>query len=71
MAKPQKFFTKREEEILRHSFTGLKSQDIANLVFCSKRTVDFHLGNAYEKLGVANKMSALVRVREEKLLEGV
>lgn len=50
--------TKREVEILGLIAQGHSSQGVADLVFLSKRTVDFHLANVYEKLGVKNRVQA-------------
>jgi len=50
--------THREREILTLVFSGLASKEVAAQLCCSKRTVDFHLSKAYEKLQVANRMQA-------------
>jgi DNA-binding NarL/FixJ family response regulator len=49
----------REAEILVLIAQGLRSIDAAEALSVSKRTVDFHLANVYEKLGVSNRISAL------------
>jgi DNA-binding CsgD family transcriptional regulator len=51
--------TKREQEVLRCFAAGLSSREIANQLFVSKRTVDFHASNAYRKMGVRNRVQAL------------
>ena len=53
--------TKREVEILSLVIEGYSSKQVADLLFISKRTVDFHLDNVYGKLEVRNKMQALQR----------
>lgn len=53
--------TKRETEILSLIVEGHSSKVVAELLFVSKRTVDFHLDNIYEKLQVTNRMQALQR----------
>jgi DNA-binding CsgD family transcriptional regulator len=65
------FFTKTEEKVLRLAFTGKTARQVGELLFCSKRTVDFHLANIYDKLDVPNKMMAYQKVKEFKLLEGI
>ena len=39
---------------------GLATKDVAAALFLSPKTVEFHLGNAYRKLGVRNR-AALAR----------
>jgi LuxR family transcriptional regulator len=58
--------TKRQVEILKLSANGMSVSEIADSLFIDKRTVDFHLGNAYKSLGVRNKKSAI----EEAQLRG-
>ena len=50
----------RELEVLRLIARGHQSQTAADMLYISKRTVDFHLANAFEKLGVKNRMRAVV-----------
>lgn len=50
--------TSRELEILRLVLDGNCSGKVADLLYVSKRTVDFHLGRAYRKLGVKNRLQA-------------
>ncbi len=52
--------TKREEEILDLVAKGLTSNEIANRLFISPRTVETHRAHLMEKLGVKNT-AALVR----------
>lgn len=61
--------TTREGEVLRLIFEGLRSREVADLLFCSKRTVDFHLAQIYEKLGVSNRVQAMRRVDSLSLLD--
>jgi LuxR family maltose regulon positive regulatory protein len=53
--------TKRESEILYLAGEGMSAQQIADLLFCSRRTVEFHLSNLYSKLNVSNRVQALRR----------
>ncbi|MCL5407415.1 MAG: helix-turn-helix transcriptional regulator [Patescibacteria group bacterium] len=54
--------TKREREVLSLIFEGKSSQEVADDLYVSKRTVDFHLSRAYEKLGVCNRFQAFNRL---------
>lgn len=56
--------TEREREILRLIFDGKCSNEVANVLCVSKRTVDFHLARAYVKLGVSNRFQAFKRAVE-------
>lgn len=51
--------TERECEVLRLLIQGQSSKEMADHLFVSKRTVDFHLVNLYGKLGVKNRVSAM------------
>ena len=56
--------TKRELEVLTLVREGLDSTEVANALYCSKRTVDFHLLNAYDKIAPMQKMNRTKAVRE-------
>jgi DNA-binding NarL/FixJ family response regulator len=60
--------TPRELEILSLIVEGHSSKIVADMLFVSKRTVDFHLDNIYEKLQVSNRMQALQRAMRLGLL---
>ena len=51
----------REIEVLEHAARGLTVGQIARRLVLSPRTVETHLGNAYRKLGVRNRVQALAR----------
>ena len=53
--------TRRELEVLTHVIEGKSSKDVADTLFVSKRTVDFHLANIYDKLQVSNRVQAFRR----------
>ena len=61
--------TKRELEILALIVEGHSSKLVADMLFVSKRTVDFHLDNIYEKLHVTNRMQAMQRASRLGLLQ--
>ena len=50
--------TKREIEVLTLVIEGKSSKEVAEQLFVSKRTVDFHLANIYSKLSVSNRVQA-------------
>ena len=50
--------TKREIEVLSLIAQGHTSKEASDLLFLSKRTVDFHLANVYDKLSVSNRVQA-------------
>jgi DNA-binding NarL/FixJ family response regulator len=50
--------TKREVEVLVLIANGFSSKEVSERLFVSKRTVDFHLANIYEKLKVSNRVQA-------------
>lgn len=50
--------TEREIEILRMLAEGKTSDDIANMLQITKRTIDFHISNSVSKLGVENRTAA-------------
>ncbi len=50
--------TKREIEVLSLIAQGFSSKEAAEQLFVSKRTVDFHLANIYDKLQVNNRVQA-------------
>lgn len=56
--------TEREREILKLIFDGKCSNEVAEALCVSKRTVDFHLARAYVKLGVSNRFQAFKRAVE-------
>ena len=60
--------TKREQEVLCGFAAGLSSPEIANQLFVSKRTVDFHAMHVYEKLGVNTRIQAINAARDRGIL---
>lgn len=50
--------TKREVEVLSLIAQGNSSKETADALLVSKRTVDFHLANIYDKLQVNNRVQA-------------
>lgn len=56
--------TERENQVLDCIESGMTSLQTANGLDISKRTVDFHLANIFDKLKVANRMQAVAKRRE-------
>lgn len=51
--------TVREQECLRWAATGKSSKQIADLMYCTISTVNFHIGNACRKLGAKSRQAAI------------
>ena len=60
--------TPRELEVLRLLAAGLSNPAIAARLTISVGTVKAHTANIYGKLGVANRVQALARAQELRLL---
>jgi len=52
--------TKRELEVLSLISQGYSSKRTAEVLVISKRTVDFHLTNVFQKLKVRNRVQAYI-----------
>jgi DNA-binding NarL/FixJ family response regulator len=61
--------TQREIETLTWSARGKTSAEIAAILGLTKRTVDFHVENARDKLGVATRIEAVVKAATGGLIE--
>jgi LuxR family maltose regulon positive regulatory protein len=55
--------SQRELEVLRLIADGLSNQEIAARLYLSVRTIKFHTGNIYGKLGVKSRTEAVARAR--------
>ncbi|MFA6492844.1 MAG: helix-turn-helix transcriptional regulator [Patescibacteria group bacterium] len=51
--------TRTEKKVLKYAVKGVSSKEIADAMYVSKRTVDFHFSNIYQKLKVRNRAGAL------------
>jgi DNA-binding response OmpR family regulator len=58
----------REAETLTWSARGKTSDEIAQIIGVSRRTVDFHLDNARSKLGVATRIEAVANAVAARLI---
>ena len=60
--------TKREVEVLTLVIEGKSSKEVADQLYVSKRTVDFHLANIYQKLRVNNRVQAFREATRRNLI---
>ena len=51
--------TRTEQKVLSYIAKGYSSKEVADYLTVSKRTIDFHLANIYDKLQVRNRVQAL------------
>ncbi|NOX63330.1 MAG: response regulator transcription factor [Chloroflexi bacterium] len=58
--------TEREREVLLLMVEGASNAAIAQALFISERTVKFHVGNIYQKLGVKNRTEAVLLALERR-----
>jgi DNA-binding response OmpR family regulator len=61
--------SEREVETLTWAARGKTSAEIAAILGLTKRTVDFHIDNAREKLGVSTRVEAAVKAVTDRLIE--
>lgn len=66
---PQEHLTAREHEVLLLLARGLRNKEIAERLFVSERTVNFHLANIYAKLHVSGRTEALSKALEQGLIK--
>ena len=60
--------SEREIEVLQLVADGLSNQEIAARLYLSLRTIKFHTGNIYGKLGVKSRTEAVAKARDLGLL---
>lgn len=61
--------TPREQEILKWAAQAKSDGDIADIIGCSKHNVDFHKRKIFQKLGVNDKMLAVVKAMSYGLID--
>jgi DNA-binding NarL/FixJ family response regulator len=61
-------FTDRERAVMAHLVEGRSNREIAAALFIGEATVKTHLRNIYDKLDVSNRVQAVNKVVELKLL---
>jgi len=60
--------TRRECEVLRHVAAGQSNKAIAQDLALSSRTIDRHLSNIFDKLGVSSRTAATALAYRERLI---
>jgi DNA-binding NarL/FixJ family response regulator len=60
--------TDRELDVLRLAAQGLTNKQIGNVLFISSRTVQGHLQNIYQKLGVSSRAEAATQALKHGLI---
>lgn len=65
---PYEPLTRREVEVLQHAAQGLSNKEIGTLLFISDRTVQGHLQNIYQKLGVTSRTEAVTKALEHGII---
>lgn len=65
---PPSKLSPREIEILKWSAMGKTAADISKILCVAERTVGFHMKNCFIKLGVNNKIAAVLTASKEGLL---
>ena len=61
--------SQRELEVLSLAYEGLSVKGIADRLFVTDRTVNFHLGNVYKKFGVRKKKDAIAEAIRQGYFE--
>jgi DNA-binding NarL/FixJ family response regulator len=61
--------TERETEVLRHLATGLSNAELAESLFVGEGTIKTHVSHLLTKLGLRDRMQAVVFAFESGLVE--
>jgi DNA-binding NarL/FixJ family response regulator len=61
--------TEREKEVLDLLARGHRNKEIADTLFISERTVKFHVGIIFQKLGVSNRAEAVSKAIQTGLVK--
>ncbi|MCR2764379.1 LuxR C-terminal-related transcriptional regulator [Microbacterium sp. zg.B48] len=59
VARTDRGLTPQEEQIVRLTAEGLTNPEIAERLFLSPRTVEYHLGKVYNKLGISSRVQLI------------
>ena len=62
-------FSEREKDVIKLLLQGKSNKQIALELGISNRTVEFHLGNIYSKLGVTSRTETFLKLSESHLWE--
>jgi LuxR family quorum sensing-dependent transcriptional regulator len=60
--------TRRQIEVLSWTAQGKTSWEIAMIIKCKEVTVNYHLQEAFRRLGAANRTHAVTKAMELRLL---
>ncbi len=60
--------TAREQEVLQALARGLRNKEIARELTISERTVKFHVGVIFQKLGVGSRTEAMAEAAKRRLI---
>ena len=66
---PAEHLTDREMEVLRLLARGNRNKEIAETLVISERTVKFHVGVIFQKLGVSNRAEAVSKALQSGLVK--
>ena len=66
---PTRSLSARELEVLRLIAQGLANKEIASRLGISQRTVEGHLNNIFDKLGVASRTEAVYQAVQQHLID--
>lgn len=66
---PKNLVSLREQEVLNCLKNGCDSQEIADQLGITPRTVKFHIGNILRKLNASNRTQAVVLAMQQGLLD--
>jgi DNA-binding CsgD family transcriptional regulator len=61
--------TVREKECLKWAADGKSAWEIGNILHISDRTVNFHLNNKVQKLGVTNRQHAVAKATLKGIIQ--
>lgn len=64
--KSPRVLSRAERDVYQELITGLPTKQIAAKLFVCEKTVKYHLTNIYKKLGVKNRMAAILKSIETK-----
>ena len=66
---PVEALSEREQDILALVAKGLSNREVAEALYISVNTTQWHLSHIYQKLGVKSRTQAIVRAKEARLLQ--
>ncbi|MCC6298265.1 MAG: response regulator transcription factor [Anaerolineales bacterium] len=61
--------TEHEKQVLRLVVQGLTNKEIARALNIAERTVEYHLGEIFQRLEVSSRTAAVVKAEKLKLLD--